>query len=130
MNETGIGGRGGHFQDQSCHAQQGAMFYHSDHLAWEAYRQPIRHQGWQRRGDAEARGADFDASDGGARRPFKVGGVKLVIYSFNHKTFYISVFSAVESMHDNKISKDIFLLVATVRFPAVALGCAGSFFFV
>ena len=39
-------------------------------------------QGWQRRGDAEARGADFDASDGGARRHFKVGGVDLRIYIY------------------------------------------------
>ena len=37
-----------------------------------------RIQGWQRRGDAEARGADFDASDGGAKRCFEVGGVNFV----------------------------------------------------
>ncbi len=40
----------------------------------------IAGQGWQRRGDAEARGADFDA--GGARRRFEVGGVEAMIYSF------------------------------------------------
>ncbi len=38
-------------------------------------------QGWQRRGDAEARGADFDASDGGARRRFEVGGVDFDLLS-------------------------------------------------
>jgi hypothetical protein len=32
-------------------------------------------------------------------------------------------------MHDTIVSEGILLLVATVRFPAVALGCAGSFFF-
>ena len=36
-------------------------------------------QGRQRRGDAEARGADFYASDGGARRRFEVGGVNFVV---------------------------------------------------
>ena len=42
-------------------------------------RGPAAAQGWQRRGDAEARGADFDASDGGARRRFEVGGVDFEI---------------------------------------------------
>jgi hypothetical protein len=41
-------------------------------------------QGWRRREACEARGADFDASDGGARRRFEIGGVRNQnIYIFN-----------------------------------------------
>ena len=58
-----------------------------------------------------------------------MGGVKFVIYSFNHQFSYISTFSAVVSMHDTIVSNSILLLVATVRFAAVAVGCAGSFVF-
>ncbi len=42
------------------------------------------HQGWRRREACEARGVDFDASDGGARRRFVIGGVRnLNIYTSN-----------------------------------------------
>jgi hypothetical protein len=41
-------------------------------------------QGWWRREACEARGVDFDASDGGARRRFVIGGVRNQnIYTYN-----------------------------------------------
>ncbi len=35
-------------------------------------------QGWRRREVWEARGADFDASSGGARRRFEIGGMSML----------------------------------------------------
>jgi hypothetical protein len=67
---------------------QGTHGHVTNHFTWPSETPPpdpvlrtgarrTRRQGWRWREAWEARGADFDASGGGARRRFEVGGVRV-----------------------------------------------------